>query len=154
MTPLFTKLNLKDQPAMLVLNSPPSFAGELAGLSYVSIVQQVSKISTIAFAIIFVRTVREVEVAAAKVLPKAPGDPIIWFAYPKGTSKRFHCEFNRDTGWTAVQAAGSIDQDWTGLRFRRVAFIKTTGSTAGTTAAKLKKTKQPAPVENSDKVKL
>jgi hypothetical protein len=56
---------------------------------------------------------------------------VVWFAYPKGTSKRYRCEFNRDTGWAAVGAAGfegvrqvAIDEDWSALRFRRPEFIK------------------------------
>jgi hypothetical protein len=42
------------------------------------------------------------------------------------------CEFNRDTGWAALGAAGfegvrmvAIDEDWSALRFRRVEFIQT-----------------------------
>jgi hypothetical protein len=42
------------------------------------------------------------------------------------------CDFNRDTGWAALQEAGfdtvraiAIDEDWTALRFRRKEFIKT-----------------------------
>jgi hypothetical protein len=59
------------------------------------------------------------------------GDALLWFAYPKGTSKRYHCEFNRDTGWQVIRDAGfdsvrqvAIDEDWSALRFRRVEFIK------------------------------
>jgi hypothetical protein len=52
-------------------------------------------------------------------------------AYPKGTSKKYQCEFNRDSGWTTLGAAGfepvrvvAIDEDWSALRFRRVEYIK------------------------------
>ena len=78
---------------------------------------------TIAFALVFVRTLAEVEAAAATLLPKALGDAVVWFAYPKATSRRYRCEFNRDTGWAAVEAAGfekvrqvAIDEDWSALR--------------------------------------
>jgi len=54
-----------------------------------------------------------------------------WFAYPKGTSKRFRCEFNRDSGWHVLRSAGfdsvrmvAIDEDWSALRFRRRELIK------------------------------
>ena len=57
---------------------------------------------------------------------------MVWFAYPKGTSKRYRSEINRDTGWQALGRAGfepvravAIDEDWSALRFRRVEFIKT-----------------------------
>ena len=56
---------------------------------------------------------------------------MVWFAYPKGTSKKYKCDFNRDRGWDALKAAGfetvravAIDEDWTGLRFRRAEYIK------------------------------
>jgi hypothetical protein len=52
-------------------------------------------------------------------------------AYPKGSSKRYQCEFNRDGGWDVLAHAGfeavrqvAIDEDWSALRFRRVEFIK------------------------------
>ena len=54
-----------------------------------------------------------------------------WFAYPKGTSKKFKCEFNRDNGWKELGVLGfepvravAIDEDWTALRFRRAENIK------------------------------
>ncbi|GAB3823784.1 hypothetical protein [Hymenobacter jeollabukensis] len=73
---------------------------------------------------------QEVEELAAQLV-HAPGDVAVWVAYPKGTSKKYRCEFNRDTGWAALGAAGfepvsqvAIDEDWSALRFRRVEFIK------------------------------
>ena len=71
--------------------------------------------------------------ALAKSFAKmAEGDAVIWFAYPKGSSKRYTCEITRDTGWQALGRAGfepvrmvAIDEDWTAVRFRRVDFIKT-----------------------------
>ena len=56
---------------------------------------------------------------------------MVWFAYPKGTSKRYTCDFNRDTGWQVIRDAGfdsvrqvAIDEDWSAMRFRRVEYIK------------------------------
>jgi hypothetical protein len=60
-----------------------------------------------------------------------PGDAIVWFAYPKGTSKRYTCDFNRDTGWDVLGRLGfepvrqvALDEDWSALRFRRAEFIQ------------------------------
>lgn len=71
---------------------------------------------------------------AEQVAKKAEGDAVVWFAYPKQSSKRYHCEFNRDTGWQALSDAGfegvrqvSIDDDGSAIRFRRVEFIKASG---------------------------
>ncbi|MCC3159628.1 hypothetical protein LJ737_20470 [Hymenobacter sp. 15J16-1T3B] len=78
----------------------------------------------------FVTKLPEVEELAAQ-LGHAPGDAAVWVAYPKGTSKKYRCEFNRDNGWAALGQAGfepvsqvAIDEDWSALRFRRVEFIK------------------------------
>ena len=56
---------------------------------------------------------------------------MVWIAYPKSTSQRYACEFNRDTGWDAMGDAGfepvrqvAIDADWSALRFRRATYIK------------------------------
>jgi len=74
----------------------------------------------------------EVDALAPKIAARAEGDATVWFAYPKGTSKKYTCDFNRDTGWAKLKKAGfdtvraiAIDEDWTALRFRRVEFIKT-----------------------------
>jgi hypothetical protein len=49
----------------------------------------------------------------------------------QGSSKNYKCDFNRDTGWTALGGAGfepvrmvAIDEDWSAIRFRWVDFIK------------------------------
>jgi hypothetical protein len=56
---------------------------------------------------------------------------VVWFAYPKGTSKKYKSEINRDNGWQILGELGfegvrgvAIDEDWSALRFRRVEFIK------------------------------
>jgi hypothetical protein len=56
---------------------------------------------------------------------------VVWFVYPKGTSKKYTCEFNRDIGWAELGKAGyepvravAIDDDWSGLRFRNTTYIK------------------------------
>ena len=67
---------------------------------------------------------------SAVVVAKSPGDALLWIAYPKGTSKRYTCEFNRDKGWGVLLGSGfdcvrqvAIDEDWSALRFRRIEFI-------------------------------
>jgi hypothetical protein len=66
------------------------------------------------------------------VAKKAKGDAVVWFAYPKGSSKKYKSQINRDNGWAVMGKAGfepvrmvAIDEDWSALRFRRVEFIKT-----------------------------
>lgn len=131
MPAIFDKLNLKDQTEMLVLNAPISFEPELAALKDLTILRQISEVQQIRFGLFFVTRLHEIETLAEVIAQKVQGDGVIWFAYPKGTSRKYHCEFNRDTGWTALHQAGfdpvrqvAIDEDWSALRFRRVEYIK------------------------------
>lgn len=131
MTPLFSKLNHKGQSPIVVAGAPASFEPELAALEGVEVVRDPAGIEAIGFMLAFVTRLAEIEALAPALAARAPGDPVIWFAYPKGSSKRYSCEFNRDTGWAALGAAGfepvrqvAIDEDWSALRFRRAEFIK------------------------------
>src|SRR5579863_10111338 len=128
----FQKLNLKAHPAIFVLNSPASFEPELATLDRVKILRSLEDPGPIEFSIAFITTQKEIDSLAKKIAKKVKGDAIVWFAYPKGTSKKYKCEVNRDTGWKALGDAGfepvrqvAIDEDWSATRFRRVEFIKT-----------------------------
>ena len=132
MSAIFNKLNLKSQTEILVLNAPESFEPELAALENVTIRRSAQDVKEIAFSLAFVTRQKEVDAIAGIIARKATGDAIVWFAYPKGTSKKYKCDFNRDTGWAALGAAGfegvrmvAIDEDWSALRFRRVEFIRT-----------------------------
>jgi len=131
MATLFEKLNLGDRQQILVLNAPASFNGDLAKLPVLTIHRQIESVAEIQFSIVFVTRKSEVDALAPAVAARAVGDATVWFAYPKGTSKKYKCDFNRDTGWDALKALGwdtvravAIDEDWTALRFRRVEYIK------------------------------
>lgn len=132
MPTVFDKLNLKDQPDLVVLNAPDSFEPELKALGSREVRRKVAGSRPISFAIAFVKKQAEIDQAAKALVPQMDGDAILWFAYPKGSSKRYTCDFNRDTGWDVLGKAGfepvrmvAIDEDWSALRFRRAGFIKT-----------------------------
>ena len=132
MTSILSKLNLKDQTQILVLNAPESFEPELAALTGVSILRDVGEATAVNFALAFVTTRKDLDATSEVLTRKADGDAILWFAYPKATSKKYKCDFNRDSGWDVLGSAGfepvrqvAIDEDWSALRFRRVEFIKT-----------------------------
>ncbi|MCL4860102.1 MAG: hypothetical protein KJZ93_11875 [Caldilineaceae bacterium] len=131
MPSVFEKLNLKDQTEIVVLNAPASFEPKLASLANVSVVREIETVAELSFSLTFVTRQDELDAIAARVAAKPQGDAVVWFAYPKGRSKRYACEFNRDTGWDALGEAGfepvrqiAIDEDWSALRFRRVEFIR------------------------------
>jgi hypothetical protein len=134
MATLIEKLQLKDVQEILVLQAPESFEKELSRLPVLHIQRHIESVPEVRFSLAFVTRQSEVDALAPKIAARAKGDAVVWFAYPKGTSKKFKCDFNRDTGWDVLKAAGfdtvrsiAIDEDWTGLRFRRTEFIKRAG---------------------------
>jgi len=131
MSPTFSKLNLKDQAEILVLNAPASFEPELATLRGVTVRRAIKDIDAVAFSLAFVIAQKDVDTLGKAVAAKAAGDAVVWFAYPKGTSKKYTSGINRDHGWDVLGKAGfepvrsvAIDEDWSAIRFRRVDFIK------------------------------
>ncbi|MBY0476932.1 MAG: hypothetical protein K2Q24_04750 [Chitinophagaceae bacterium] len=133
MTPLFKKLNYKTQGTIVSIHHPDSFLPELKSMSEeATIIDSLSKAKHIGFVIVFAIKQKEVNVAAEQIAKKAAEDAVIWFCYPKGTSKKYTCEFNRDNGWAKLGELGyepvravAIDEDWSALRFRKAEHIKT-----------------------------
>ena len=128
---VFDKLNLKSLTKILVLNAPQSFEPELAALRGITLSRSLRGLGEIEFSLAFVTRQKEVDQLAGSIVKLAKGDAVVWFAYPKGTSKKYQSEINRDSGWQALKQAGfdtvrmvAIDEDWSALRFRRVEFIK------------------------------
>lgn len=131
MATIFEKLQLKDHREILVFKPPQTFETELARLPGIRIYRALEALPEIRFSLAFVTRQAEVDAIARKIAARAKGDAAVWFAYPKGTSNKYKCDFNRNTGWAAMHAAGfntvrsiAIDEDWTGLRFRRKEYIK------------------------------
>jgi hypothetical protein len=97
-SPIFQKLNLKAQHEIAVFNVPASFEAELTALVGVKVLRDARKPRAVQFALAFVMQQRELDRLSVLLADSAEGDALLWFAYPKGTSKRYACEFNRDTG--------------------------------------------------------
>lgn len=149
MSPLFKKLNFKGESTVYLLSCPAEIEHLFQVDSTIKISKDIPTSSQIKFAIAFTTTLDEVESVAQFFQNRSAGDATVWIAYPKGSSKKYKCEFNRDTGWQAMGEAGfepvrqvAIDEDWSALRFRRVEFIKTmTRSFAMTQEGKAKASK-------------
>jgi hypothetical protein len=127
----FDKLNLKDQKQILVLNAPESFEPELKTLRGVAVQRDLKTAAEIEFSLAFVTKQQQVDTLGKAIAKKAQGDAVVWFAYPKGSSKKYKSEINRDAGWQVLGDAGfepvrmvAIDEDWSAVRFRRADFIK------------------------------
>jgi hypothetical protein len=96
MPSVFAKLNLKDHTEVVIANAPASFEPELERLKDVTVLRDPRQPKTISFALTFVVKQQELDALSKLLAAKAQGDAVLWFAYPKGTSKRYQCEFNLD----------------------------------------------------------
>ena len=131
MDAIFIKLNFKNQTDLLVLNAPVSFESKLSSLDGVMVHNNFDHIGELCFSLAFAMTQNEINEIAKELIVKIKGDAILWFAYPKRTSKKYKSDISRDNGWSVLGEAGfeavrqiAIDEDWSALRFRRVEFIK------------------------------
>lgn len=144
---VFKKMNFESSPSVVVINAPTSFGVNMDAMKdLTNFYADFSLVQKTNFIIAFCTMQNEVDAVAIQTAEKLEEDGLLWFAYPKGTSKKFKCDFNRDTGWAVLGELGfepvrmvAIDEDWSALRFRRVEFIKTmTRSFAMTEAGKEK----------------
>lgn len=132
MNPIFKKLNYKDQKEIVVINAPSSFETEMDEMkSEAAVKTKIAGLKNISFALAFAIRQQDVDNTAKLFAPLIQGDCVLWFAYPKGTSKKYKCEFNRDNGWAVLGNLGfepvrmvAIDEDWSALRFRKTDHIK------------------------------
>ncbi len=133
MDAVLKNLNYKDQEIVFVINSPKSFEKNLQSIAdNCEIRNHLSKDDRIEFAIAFVTKQQELNDTVSSLAPKLQGDAVFWICYPKGTSRKYKCDFNRDQGWTILGQYGfegvrqvAIDEDWSALRFRKVEYIRT-----------------------------
>jgi hypothetical protein len=126
---VFSKLQLKDQRQIVVIDAPASFEPEMLALRNVQVLRKIPAHGA-AFCLAFMTTPAQLERYARDLGRHVQGDALVWVAYPKGTSKRYRSELHRDLGWTALGELGyepvrmiAIDEDWSALRFRRATFI-------------------------------
>lgn len=82
-------------------------------------------------ALYFVKSCADVKKFAKGAAAKIEDDGVLWFAYPKKSSKKYDSDISRDDGWQPLGELGfegvrqvAIDEDWSALRFRRVGNIK------------------------------
>ncbi len=136
MDAIFKKLNYKAQKTVFAINTPDSFEQHLLSVAdTAAIIRQLpppNENIPIEFAIAFATQQKEVDSIAQHIAPQLQGDAVFWVCYPKGSSKRYKCDFNRDTGWAIMGYYDlepvrmvAIDEDWSALRFRKVQYIKT-----------------------------
>lgn len=133
MNAIFKKLNYKDQQVIHILQAPESFYPAMQEMKALTEVKtNLEPDESAMFILAFVTQQQEIDALTPLFSKALQGDGLLWFAYPKGTSKKYKCDFNRDMGWNILGKHGfegvrmvAIDEDWSALRFRRAEFIKT-----------------------------
>lgn len=131
MTPLFKKLNYKTGKINCI-NLPKSVKSEIYKMSeFTEVKNKISPKDKIDFILIFVASETEIEQSIKKVHDQLTPDSILWYCYPKQSSKNYKSSINRDQGWKTLGKYDfegvrqvAIDDDWSALRFKKVATIK------------------------------
>ena len=134
MKELLKKLNYKGHKRIAVINSETGFLKTITReLKGVITDCEIDQRCPYEFIIIFVKSEAEVEHYAPLVLHNLSADGILWFCYPKKTSKKFKSALERDRGWKALNNLNfhgirmvAIDDDWSAMRFRNKKYIKST----------------------------
>jgi hypothetical protein len=134
MKTLLEKLNYKGQKRIVVINAEKNF--KLAPYKEIKDIQIDNEIDLrypYDFMIIFVRKAPEVEEITPVVLHNLAVDGVLWFCYPRKSSKKHSSNIDRDHGWKALNDLEffgirlvSLDEDWSAMRFRNKKYIKTT----------------------------
>jgi hypothetical protein len=132
MQKLLEKLNFRDQRRIAVINAEDDFKNSITVfLSGVIVDYEIDPRCPYNFMIIFAKKVSEVESLAPVALHNLTADGILWFCYPKKTSRSYMSDLERDKGWKTLNDSGffgvrmvSVDDNWSAMRFRNIKFIR------------------------------
>ena len=129
---LFKKLNYRDQDRICVMNCSNGFMDDVRRYKPgLNIDTSIDAKYLYDFCIVFVTMRSEVDNFAALTIHNLAEDGILWFVYPKKSSRKYSSELSRDEGWDSLNNHGfdpvravAIDDDWSALRFRNNKYIK------------------------------
>jgi len=127
---ILKKMNFKDGMAIQIWNGPIELNSLFETWEKEGLIAKPEQKPT--FLIAFVQTEEDVRKFFPELHALSPEDEVLWMAYPKGSSKKYKSQINRDSGWKIVGEHDyegvrqiAIDDDWSALRFRKLKFIKT-----------------------------
>ena len=121
---LAQKLYIRPGYTVALLNAPKGMAELLAPLpdDVTIVINTKSKVDLVLH---FVKSGAELEKAGKEFEKSLGEEPVLWFAYPKVSSK-VTTDLTRDQGWKPIYDMGyegvasvAIDSTWSGVRFRR-----------------------------------
>ncbi|MEM8896755.1 MAG: hypothetical protein AAGC85_01560 [Bacteroidota bacterium] len=132
MSPLFKKLNWKNHTPILIGHAPDSFQEEIEQIASMTDVHtEIQSDIQYPFLLVFAEKLADLHTKIESIKDSCQGDVVLWFAYPKKSSKKYVSDITRDNGWLPLGEMGfegvrqvAIDVDWSALRFRHVDYIK------------------------------
>ncbi len=130
MDAILKKMNVKEGMIIRVWNAPADLNPLMETWGKSGLMAETGEKPT--FLLAFVQSEEEVRQFFPQLHALAPEDEVLWMAYPKGSSKKYKSQINRDSGWKIVGEHDyegvrqiAINDDWSALRFRKLKFIKT-----------------------------
>jgi hypothetical protein len=141
---LIQKFGIKPGFRLLVLNAPQGALEQLASLPEGATLHtgpdKGKSGGGYDVVLTFAHNKAEVDAHAAGAAKALKKGGLLWFAYPKQTSK-IKTDIHRDTGWDAVTKLGfegvsltAIDDMWSAMRYRPAGEIKRTSERKGSDA--------------------
>ncbi|HEX3044190.1 MAG TPA: DUF3052 domain-containing protein [Bacillota bacterium] len=128
MNPIFKKLGLTNQNPVLILNAPEGYTGLLQELPATIHSAPAGKYR---FIQIFAHNLAEANQLVKESIQALEGDGHFWLCYPKGTSKKYKSDINREKTWEVMApyefepvSQVAVDDDWSAMRFKKVEHIK------------------------------
>jgi hypothetical protein len=134
MLKLIEKLNYKGQDRIALINAEENLTRNISNeLRNVKIDNEIDPRYPYSFIILFVKSISEVEHYAPMAIHNLMADGVLWYCYPKKSSKKYKSDLDRDHGWKVLNDSGlhgvrmiSIDKNWSAMRFRNAKYIKST----------------------------
>ncbi|MDS1030972.1 DUF3052 domain-containing protein [Bacillota bacterium LX-D] len=129
MNSVLKKLGLTTQNPVLILNAPDEYKDVLSEIT--------AEIHTTIngkykFIQVFQIDLYKTKSIAKDLIEALETDGHLWLCYPKGTSKKYKSDINREKAWDIFAAYEfepvtqiSIDDNWSAIRYRHVDHIKT-----------------------------
>ena len=128
MDPILKKMTWKEGMNIQIWNCPPELEELINSWKSDGLIDSSKNPD---FMLAFLQTEAEVKKYFFEMQSLAPEDQQIWLAYPKGTSKRYKAQINRDSGWKYLGEFDyesvrqiAINEDWSALRFRKTKYVK------------------------------
>jgi hypothetical protein len=132
MKTILEKLNYKGQKRIVVINAEKNFTlAPFKELKDIQIDNEIDPRYPYDFMIIFVRNISQVENITPVALHNLAVDGILWYCYPKKSSKKCVSDIDRDHGWKTLNDLSffairmvTVNEDWSAMRFRNIKYIK------------------------------